>query len=188
MGKIIVSEFVGLDGVMQAPGGEDHPDGKQGWSMASFTPDLGDAAFAILKSADALLLGRSSYEHFAAAWPQIEDEQGFADRMNSLPKFVVTSRKDGLEWNAQPIELSDVSELKETSGNLLILGSGQLVHGLTDRGLIDEWHVFVHPVIVGSGSRLFEDGNDLIRLALTDTKQLSGGVVWLTYSPASAAA
>ena len=91
MARVIDSEFVGLDGVMEAPGGEQHPDGKNEWSTPYFSPDMGEEAVAILKQADALLLGRRSYEHFAAAWPSMTDEDGFADRMNSLPKFVVTS-------------------------------------------------------------------------------------------------
>jgi dihydrofolate reductase len=188
MARVIVSEFVALDGVMEAPGGEQHPDGKNEWSTPYFSPDMGEETFAILKQADALLLGRRSYEHFAAAWPSMTDEDGFADRINSLPKFVVTSTLDRLEWNAEPLTgdpVEEVSRLKEgRSGDLLIMGSGQLVHALTDARLIDEYHVFVHPVVVGSGKRLFREGSPLIGLRLTDTKTFSGGVVALTYEPA----
>jgi dihydrofolate reductase len=189
MAKVIGSEFVGLDGVMEAPGGEQHPDGKNEWATPYFSPDMGEEALAILKRADALLLGRRSYEHFAAAWPSMTDEDGFADRMNSLPKFVVTSTLDRLEWNAEPLTgdpVEEVSRLKEGGyGDLLIMGSGQLVHTLADAGLIDEYHVFVHPVVVGSGKRLFREGGPLIGLRLTDTKTFSGGVVALTYELAA---
>jgi dihydrofolate reductase len=189
MAKVIGSEFVGLDGVIEAPGGEQHPDGKNEWATPYFSPDMGEEALAILKRADALLLGRRSYEHFAAAWPSMTDEDGFADRMNSLPKFVVTSTLDRLEWNAEPLTgdpIEKVSRLKEGGyGDLLIMGSGQLVHTLTDAGLIDEYHVFVHPVVVGSGKRLFREGSPLISLRLADTKTFSGGVVALTYELAA---
>jgi dihydrofolate reductase len=188
MARVIVSEFVALDGVMEAPGGESHPDGKNDWSMPYFSSDMADEAFAILRRADALLLGRRTYEHFAGAWPSMTDEEGFAERMNSLPKSVVTSTLDRLDWNAQPLHGDPVAEVKrlKTSepGELLIMGSGRLVHALTDAGLIDEYHVFVHPVAVGSGKRLFRDGSALIGLRLTDTKTFSGGVVALTYEPA----
>jgi dihydrofolate reductase len=188
MARVIASEFVALDGVMEAPGGEPRPDGKNDWAMPYFSPDMGEEAFAILKRADALLLGRRSYEHFAAAWPSMTDEQGFADRMNSLPKFVVTSTLDRLQWNAEPLAgdpADEVERLKEgDSGDLLIMGSGRLVHTLTDAGLIDEYHVFVHPVVVGTGKRLFPEG-PVISLRLTDTKTFSAGVVALTYEPAA---
>jgi dihydrofolate reductase len=192
MPRVIVSEFVALDGVMEAPGGEPHPDGKNEWAMPYFSPDMGDEAFAILKRADALLLGRRSYEHFAAAWPSITDEEGFAERMNSLRKFVVTSTLDRLAWNAEPLmgdPVEEVERLKEgDSGDLLIMGSGQLVHALMDAGLIDEYHVFVHPVVVGSGKRLFREGKPVVGLHLIDTKTFSGGVVALTYESAVVAA
>jgi dihydrofolate reductase len=192
MARLIVSEFVSLDGVMEAPGGEQHPDGKNEWAMPYFSPDMGTEALALLKQADALLLGRRSYEHFAAAWPSMTDEEGFADRMNSLPKFVVTSTLDRLEWNAKPLAgdpVEEVIRLKQSiPGDLLIMGSGQLVHALTDAGLIDEYHVLVHPVVVGSGKRLFRDAGPLVGLRLTDTKTFSGGVVALTYEPAAVGA
>jgi dihydrofolate reductase len=192
MARVIVSEFVALDGVMEAPGGEKHPDGKNEWSTPYFSPDMGDEAFAILKQADALLLGRRSYEHFAAAWPSMTDADGFADRMNGLPKLVVTSTGDPLEWNAKPLTgdpVEQVRRLKEHGAtDLLILGSGQLVHALTDAGLVDEYHVFVHPVVVGSGKRLFRDGSPLVGLRLTDARPFTGGVVALTYEPAAVGA
>jgi dihydrofolate reductase len=190
MARVIVSEFVALDGVIEAPGGEQHPDGKNDWSMPYFSQDMADEALAILKQADGLLLGRRTYEHFAAAWPSMTDAQGFAHRMNSLPKSVVTSTLDRLDWNAQPLPGDPVAEVKRLkaggSGDLLIMGSGQLVHALTDAGLVDEYHVFVHPVVVGSGKRLFRDGSPLIGLRLTEAKMFSGGVVALTYEPAPA--
>src|SRR3954452_883309 len=116
MGKLVVSTFVTLDGVMEAPGGEDHPDGRGGWSMPYFSDDMGGAVFEGLESADALLLGRVTYEHFAAAWPSMTDDAGFADRMNGIPKHVVTSTLDELTWNARPLQgdpVTEVAKLKE---------------------------------------------------------------------------
>ena len=187
MGKIVVSEFVTLDGVMEAPGGEEHPDGKGGWTMRFFDAEAGAFKGEELQAADALLLGRVSYEHFAAAWPSMTDDYGFADRMNSLPKFVAsTTLQDPLEWNATLLTGDFASAIREVKsqfdGGILVFGSAALVGSLVEHGLVDEYRLMVFPVILGSGKRLFPDGVDVTDLTLVDTKTTSNGIAILTLS------
>jgi dihydrofolate reductase len=186
VGAIVLSEFVTLDGVMEAPGGEEHPDGKGGWTMRFFDADAGKFKQEELFAADALLLGRVTYELFAGAWPTMTDETGFADRMNSLPKFVAsTTLREPLEWNATLLEgeiPEAVRALKQRfDRDILVFGSGDLVHALVRDGLIDEYRLLVFPVILGSGKRLFPDGVDVTDLELVDTKTTSTGAAILTY-------
>jgi dihydrofolate reductase len=186
MGEIVLSEFVTLDGVMEAPGGEEHPEGKGGWTMRFFDADAGRFKQDELDAADALLLGRVTYEHFAAAWPAMTDETGFADRMNGLPKFVAsTTLREPLEWNATLLEgdLADaVRALKQRfDRDILVFGSSALVHTLLQQNLIDEYRLMVFPVILGSGKRVFPDGTDVSDLELVDMRTTSTGVAILTY-------
>jgi dihydrofolate reductase len=151
--RIVVSEFVTLDGVMEDPGGsEGTPHG--GWAFKFDRGDAGDR-FKLdeLMDADALLLGRKTYEGFAAAWPTIADEQGFAEKMNSMPKYVVSSTLAEPTWNATRIGLEDIEEL---DGNLLVAGSGQLVQALFERRLVDEVRLVLYPAALGGGKKLFE--------------------------------
>ena len=139
MGRLVVSEFITLDGVVEAPGGEFHPDGKTAWVVPHFTEETGAFKLNELHDTDALLLGRATYEQFAKAWPTAADEQGFADRMNSLPKYVAsTSLDEPLEWNSTLIkgDISEVvAELKgEYKRDILIAGSAGLVHTLIPLG------------------------------------------------------
>jgi dihydrofolate reductase len=186
MGAIVLSEFVTLDGVMEAPGGEEHPDGKGGWTMRFFDADAGKFKQDELFAADALLLGRVTYEHFAAAWPTMTDETGFADRMNSLPKLVAsTTLREPLEWNASLLE-GDLPEavraLKQRfDRDVLVFGSAALAHSLLRNGLIDEYRLMVFPVVLGSGKRVFPDEMDVSDLELVDLKTTSTGVAILTY-------
>ncbi len=134
-------------------------------------------------------LGRVTYQGFAKAWPSMTDEQGFADRMNSLPKFVVSTTLKEVEWNNARLMkgniVEEVSKLKQQPGqDILVSGSGELVHTLMQHDLIDEYRLMVHPVVLGSGKRLFRDGSDTTVLRLVDTKTFSSGVVVLTYQPA----
>jgi dihydrofolate reductase len=189
MRRIVASEFVTLDGVMEAPGGEFHPDGKGAWTFDFFDDEAGKFKFDELFAADALLLGRVTYEHFAKAWPSMTDETGFADRMNSLPKFVAsTTLTAPLEWNATLIEgnvADEVSKLKQQSGQeILIFGSADLVHTLMRHDLIDEYRLMVFPVVLGSGKRLFRDGVAKLALRLVETKTFGSGVAVLSYEPA----
>ena len=163
MGRIVVSEFVTLDGVMEDPGGsEKTPQG--GWAFRFERGEEGDR-FKLdeLLAADALVLGRRTYEGFAAAWPSVEDEQGFADKMNSMPKLVVSSTLDEGTWNNTTIlrgaAAEEIAAAKERfDGDLLVAGSAQLVEALVDAELVDELRLMVFPTLLGSGKRLFGDG------------------------------
>jgi dihydrofolate reductase len=186
MRRVVVSEFLTLDGVMEAPGGEFHPDGKGGWTMQFFNEEAGTFKFDELFAADALLLGRVTYEHFAAAWPSMTDDAGFADRMNSLPKFVAsTTLNEPLEWNATLIQgelAAEVAKLKDEAGqDILVFGSGDLVHTLLQHDLIDEFRLLVFPVILGSGKRLFRDGIATSALQLLEATTFNSGVTVLRY-------
>jgi len=187
--NVVVTEFLTLDGVMEAPGGEFHPDGKGAWTFQFFNDEAGKFKFDELQAADALLLGRVTYQHFAAAWPSMTDDGGFADRMNSLPKHVAsTTLHEPLEWNATLIQgdvAEEVSKLKLEDGrDILICGSADLVHTLMPHDLIDEFRLMVFPVVLGSGKRLFRDGLASTALQLAETKTFSSGVVVLSYVPA----
>lgn len=189
MGKVVVSEFVSLDGVMEDPGGaEEFEHG--GWVFQFDRGAEGDK-FKLdeVMEADALLLGRVTYEGFAEAWPSRTDEAGFADKMNNMPKFVVSTTLDQAEWNNSTLikdnVADEVSRLKEhPGGNLLIAGSRQLVHTLMQHDLVDEYRLMVFPIVLGSGKRLFPEGTDTTRLRLLDSKSVGSGVLVLTYERA----
>jgi dihydrofolate reductase len=151
--RIVVTEFVTLDGVMEDPGGaEGTPFG--GWAFAFDRGDAGDR-FKLdeLLAADAQLLGRKTYDGFAAAWPSMQDEQGFADTMNSMPKYVVSSTLTEPAWaNTRVIGLEDIEDLE---GTILVAGSNQLVQTLFEHGLVDELRLVLYPTVLGQGKRLF---------------------------------
>ena len=183
MAKVTVSTFVTLDGVMQDPGGVGEFD-RGGWQIQFFDDRAGAIAKEGLFAADALLLGRITYEQFAAAWPEMTDEEGFADRMKSIPKFVASTTLSDARWNATVIEgdvPSEVAKLKEEQ-HLLVMGSGQLVQTLREHGLVDEYEIWIHPIVLGAGKRLFQDGPDATRLRLTDTKSTGTGITVLAYA------
>jgi dihydrofolate reductase len=187
MGKLVVTEFVSLDGVFEAPGGGDFE--HAGWTFRFDRGQDGDR-FKLdeLRAADAQLLGRVTYEAFAAAWPAMTDEVGFAEQMNSMPKYVVSSTLDKADWTNSVVlggDLRDeVQALKETyDGDILVAGSGALVQGLLTAGLVDELHLMVFPVVLGSGRRLFDDGTTTT-CTLTDMRRVGpDGVVVMTYAP-----
>jgi len=188
MRKLIVSEFLTLDGVMEDPGGaEGFVHG--GWSFKF--PDPAGMKFKLdeILACDAMLLGRVTYQAFAAAWPSRTDEAGFADKMNGMAKYVVSATLGELEWaNSQRISgdvAAEVARLKEQpGGDILIAGSATLVQGLMPHGLIDEYRLMVHPIVLGSGRRLFGGGDDTTVLRLVDAQPLASGSVILTYEPA----
>lgn len=188
MGRVIASEYVTLDGVMEDPGGAEGFE-HGGWSLQFFDEEAAKYAPDQLFASDALLLGRVTYQGFAAAWPSATDEVGFADRMNSLPKFVVsTTLEEPLEWNNSTLikgnVAEEVSKLKQQlSQDILIYGSGDLVRTLMQHDLIDEYRIWVHPVVLGSGKCLFKEGINTI-LRLVETKTFGSGVVVLSYRPA----
>ena len=183
MRKVVATEHVTLDGVFEEPGQ---------WSFPFWNEESGQFKFNELFASDALLLGRVTYQGFAAAWPSMTDEQGFANRMNSLPKFVVSTTLDITEWNNSTIIREHVAEaiaaLKQQPGqDILIYGSGALVHTLMQHDLIDEYRFMVYPLVHGSGKRLFQDGGEAAELKLVETKIFSSGLVVLTYRPDNAA-
>ena len=192
MRKLIVSEFVSLDGVMEAPGGE--PGYKHsGWTMAfPFTPEQMTYKLDEVMEADALLLGRVTYEGFAAAWPERGGDGGFADKMNGMPKHVVSSTLEELDWNNSSLLTGDVAEAvtalkQEEGGPILVAGSRTLVHALLEHDLVDEYRLMVFPVVLGSGRRLFpDDAADKTTLKLVDSKTFDSGVAVHTYHRADA--
>jgi len=189
MGKIVVTEFVSLDGVIEAPGGgENYKHG--GWTFEINRGDEGDA-FKLdeIREADAQLLGRVTYEGFAAAWPNYSDEVGFADKMNTMPKYVVSSTLKQADWNNSTILSGDVVEevkkLKdEVDGVILVAGSAQLVHTLFEHDLVDELRLMVFPVVLGSGKRLFGETTDKKPLRLADSKIVGDGIAIQIYERA----
>jgi dihydrofolate reductase len=163
MGKIVVSEFLSLDGVMEDPGGaEGTPQG--GWAFKfDRGPDGDRYKLDELMDAEAMLLGRVTYEGFAQAWPGREDEQGFAARMNGMPKYVVSSSIENPSWENTTVLRGDaaaeVAQLREkVDGNILVAGSTSLVHALHDAGLVDEYRLMIYPAVLGGGKRLFREG------------------------------
>jgi dihydrofolate reductase len=189
MSKIVVTEFVSLDGVMEAPGGgEDYK--HAGWTFEIDRGEEGDR-FKLdeLVEAEAQLLGRVTYEGFAAAWPTMEDEAGFAEKMNAMPKYVVSSTLQEASWSNSTIlrgELADeMAKLhREIDGVILVAGSARLVQGLLEHDLVDELRLMVFPVLLGEGKRLFGDVTEKKRLNLVDSKTLGAGIALLTYESA----
>jgi dihydrofolate reductase len=189
VGRIVVTEFVSLDGVVEAPGGgEDFKHG--GWS---FEIDRGEEGNQFKADegivAEALLLGRVTYEGFAAAWPSRDGE--FADKFNSMPKYVVSSTWEDPEWNNSTVLKGDVAEevtrlTQELDGDVYIHGSPQLVQTLIEHDLVDELRLMVFPVVLGSGKRLFGETTDKKSLRLVDSKIVGDGVAILIYQPAKA--
>ncbi|HLO16435.1 MAG TPA: dihydrofolate reductase family protein [Anaerolineales bacterium] len=189
MRKIVVSEFVTLDGVMQDPGGVGEIEGG-GWNIPYVDEEFGKYKFDELSASEALLLGRVTYQGFAAAWPEAshtETEGEYANMMNSYPKYVVSTTLKQVEWNNSHLIKTDVieevSKLKQQSGkDILIFGSGELIQTLMQHDLIDEYRLQVHPLVLGNGKRLFKDGNST-KLKLVETKPFPSGVILLVYQP-----
>jgi dihydrofolate reductase len=185
MGRIVVTEFVSLDGVMEDPGGgEDFKYG--GWSFEISRGDDGDQ-FKLdeTMSSEALLLGRRTYEGFAQAWPEREGE--FADKFNNMPKYVVSSTLKDPEWTNTTVldgDLADeVSRVRdEVDGDVVVHGSAQLVQGLMEHGLVDELRLMVFPVVLGAGKRLFGETSEKRTLKLTDSKTVGDGVLIQVYA------
>jgi dihydrofolate reductase len=188
MSKLIVSEFVSLNGVMEAPGGEaTHP--HAGWTFQSI---YGDDHYAYkgteLEEAESLLLGRRTYEGFAAAWPSREGP--FAERLNAMAKYVVSSTLTDPQWqnttvlSGDPIE--EVARLRDADGGpILVKGSAQLVHALAEADLVDEYRAMIHPVLVADGLRMFPDPATMLKLRLKDATAYESGVALLVYGRAT---
>ncbi len=190
MRKVIASIFVTLDGVVEDPGGAEGFE-LGGWSFkysGRSEEETTDAA-DLLKASDALLLGRVTYQGFAAAWPKMTDGGWYAEKMNAMPKYVVSSTMDKAEWNNSTIIRSnlarEIMKLKEQTGqNLLVFGSAGLVSSLLQEHLLDEIRLLVYPVVLGHGKRLFKEG-PTVALKVAGAKAFSSGVVLLTYHPAT---
>jgi len=172
MRRIVVSEFVTLDGVMEDPGGAEGFD-RGGWAFQfERGPDGDKFKLDEVLEADALLLGRKTYEGFAKAWPTVTDEAGFAEKMNSMPKYVVSSTLESADWNNSTVINGDVAEeVAKLDGNILVAGSAQLVQTLMDHDLVDEYRLMIYPVLLGSGKLLFVDSVDTTALQIVETNQ-----------------
>jgi dihydrofolate reductase len=186
--RVIAAEYVTVDGKMTDPGGVGEIE-QGGWSNQYFNDELAKYQSDQLLASEALLLGRKTFEGFAAAWPQMEETEGeFAVKMNSMPKYVASrSLTEPLEWNGTLLKgdvAKEVAKLKQGSGgDILIFGSGKLVNSLLPHNVIDEYKLMVFPVVLGAGSSLFEAGAQLTALKPTDMNTTSTGVVMLTYQP-----
>ena len=186
MGRIVVTEFISLDGVMEAPGGgEDFK--HAGWTFNISRGEEGDK-FKLDETlnSEALLLGRVTYQRFAAAWPSRKNE--FADKLNSMPKYVVSSTLEKAEWHNSTVlrgeVVAEVSNLRQgSSGDIVVHGSAQLVQTLIEHDLVDELRLMVFPVVLGTGKRLFGDTSDKKRMRLASSKTVGDGVVILIFQP-----
>jgi dihydrofolate reductase len=187
MSKLIVSEFVSLNGIMEAPGGE-HGHPHSGWTFES---TYGEDHYAYkgeeLDEAESLLLGRKTYEGFAAAWPERDRSDPFTDRINSMPKYVISSTLTDPEWENTTVlsgdPMEEVAKLKESGdGPILVNGSAQLVHALAEADLVDEYRAMVHPVLIAEGLRMFPDPGDMKKLKLAESISYDSGVALLIYT------
>jgi dihydrofolate reductase len=188
MAKLVVTEFVSLDGVMEDPGGSEHS--KHGAWTFQFERGAEGDKFKVdeLSAADSQLLGRVTYQGFAKAWPTINDPHGFADKMNSMRKYVVSTTLTDEEatWENTVVIRGDVADevrkLKaQPGGDILVAGSCSLVHSLMEYGLVDEYRLMVFPVVLGSGKRLFGESSETTKLVLTESRTVGDGVLLLTY-------
>ncbi len=177
MGTVVAVEYLTIDGIM----------GEPAWSAPYFNKEVMQFQQDNLFGSDALLLGRDTYEGFKAAWPAMTDKAGFADKMNGMPKYVVTSTLDAGEWNATLLKGdadSAVAQLKkEFDGTLLINGSATLFQALHAAGLIDEYRFMIYPVLEGKGKRLFPEGTPVGTLNLVKTLVTASGVIIAWYQP-----
>jgi dihydrofolate reductase len=179
MGKIVVSEFVALDGVIEDP---------HLWQGPFWNGEQAQYKSAELDATDAMLLGRKTYEGFAAAWPQRKGDP-FADKFNALPKYVASNTLTNPTWENTTVLGSDLAEevtrlKKRYTGDIVVHGSHTLVQDLVNRDLVDEYHLLVYPIVLGGGLRMFEEGTKT-KLALASSRQFAPGVMALTYRPAT---
>ena len=185
MGKITVHEFISLDGVVENPR----------WTFEfGFDPKMGETIGALTGESKAILLGRNTFEMFQPAWStRTVDEDPGAPFFNDTEKYVVASKSPGVEWANStvigPYDATTIEKLKaNVDGTIYVSGSARLVQGLLADGLVDELHLFVYPIALGSGQRLFADGVDQVKLGLVDSDVYSNGVVHLVYAPAAPSA
>ena len=188
MGKLVVTEFISLDGVIEDPGGAEGFE-QGGWSFRHPAPEGQQFKAEELRDSDAQLLGRVTYEGFAAAWPAMEESTGdFGKKMNAMPKFVVSTTLTEAAWNNTTILsgslAEEVARLKDTyEGDILVAGSATLVGALNELSLVDEFRLMVHPVVLGKGKRLFREGSAGMDLELAESRKAGPDVLLLIYRP-----
>ena len=191
--KVVLQTFLSLDGVYQAPGGaeEDTEGGFKlgGWQIKFWDDAAGKIMDQQLAETQALLLGRKTYQIFAAYWPTAKEDLEVANKFNAVPKYVVSTTLKTADWKGTTIITSnlaqEVSRARQqgSSGVLAVVGSGKLAQSLMKEGLVDEYRFWIHPIVLGSGKRLFDNGVIPANLKLVDSKITSAGVVMLTYLP-----
>ena len=186
--KLVVTDFVTIDGVMEGPGMDEHRDGKNAWALRVQDDESVEFNQSQIFGADALLFGRTTYQIWAAFWPTRPPEEDLARRLNEMPKYVVSKTLKAADWNNTTLISGDVAsavaKLKEQpGGDLLVYGSADLVDGLLRLDLIDEYRLLFYPLILGSGKHLFRDGIDTHHLHLVSSRTFASGVVLLTYQP-----
>jgi len=179
--RLVATEYLSLDGVCEEPG---H------WSGPFFNEEAGQFKWAELQASDALLLGRKTYEGFAAAWPKMTDTGEFGEKMNAMPKYVVSSTLDQLDWTGSRLVKGDVAtevrKLKAQPGrDLLLSGSAQLFNALMRENLIDLYRIMLHPIVLGNGRRLFDGSANNAALSLAEVKRFATGIVVLEFVPAA---
>ncbi|HEV8561318.1 MAG TPA: dihydrofolate reductase family protein [Actinophytocola sp.] len=190
MGKLVVSQFITVDGIVEDPGGSEQFT-RGGWAFQFERGEDGDR-FKLdeLMASEALLLGRVTFEAFAAAWPERTDEFGFAEKFNGMPKYVVSSTLTDPAWNNSTVISGNIAEeithlKRQTTGDVLVNGSVQLVQELAEHDLVDEYRLMVFPIMLGAGKRLFGDTSHTAPLRLVDARPVGpDGVAIITYQPA----
>ena len=187
MRKIIVTEFITLDGVIEAPGGNETPHPHGGWQFKYQSPEGGKYKIDELSTVDSLLLGKTTFDVFATYWPG--QTGAFADPINRMPKYVVSRSLQKTDWNNSHIlrdVAKDVAALKNSgAGDILVYGSATLVRALLQQDLIDELRLMVHPLSVGGGLRLFDDKRELRKFRLKHSRAFDNGVLLLEYQQVS---
>jgi len=193
MAQLVVVEQLSLDGVMQGPGGpdEDRSGGFEhgGWAMPYFDEVAGEEAGKSMAETAAFLFGRKTYQILATYWPNHPDNDIFSNVLNSLPKYVASTTLDEpLAWSGSSVLKGDVGEAvaalkEELDGNIVVLGSGQLARTLMEHNLVDEYGLTIHPLMLGSGKRLFDEKSAMRPLNLVDWRISTTGVIIATYRP-----
>ena len=190
MGRLIVKDFITIDGIIEAPGAEEHPSGRNAWALKAMGDDAEDYNRDQVVTTSAYLFGRRTYQIWAAFWPTATGDDEFSRWMNAVPKYVVSRTLERADWNNTAIIRGDlgpaIEKLKhDVDGEIAVHGSADLVAELLRLDLVDEMRLMVFPVILGAGKRLFRDAPDIRHMRLVETRTFSTGVVLLTYEPTS---
>jgi class 3 adenylate cyclase len=192
MGRLILSAFVTLDGVIEAPGYEEHRSGRNAWALQLTDDEMQAYSLELVTAADAILLGRTTYQIWAAFWPTVSDDSPLSRRMQEIPKYVFSNTLARVDWVNSTVVRGDlaveIAALKQQiDGELIVYGSADLAAGLMKADLIDEYRLMIFPIVLGSGKRLFRDEADTTHLRLVATRPFGTGVVLMTYVPRSEA-